>query len=77
LEGPTPNNQALKGEREVYWEDLASFKKTKIYSWDSLKPGNILNGPVIIEANNTTYVISPNWKYTMDKYMNGIMEINK
>lgn len=67
--------EALKGEREVYWEELGGFKKTSIYSLDGLKAGNIIDGPAIIEAENTTYVIAPGWKYTMDQYLNVIIEL--
>ena len=70
-----PAKEALKGEREVYWEELGGFRKTSIYSFDGLKAANIINGPAVIEAENTTYVIAPGWKYTVDKYMNGIMEL--
>mgnify|MGYP001121917269 CR=1 FL=1 len=77
LASAAPAREALKGEREVYWEELGGFRKTSIYSLDGLRAGNTIDGPAIIEADNTTYVIVPGWKYTMDRYLNGIIELKK
>lgn len=75
LEGTVPDKEALRAEREAYWEELGGYQKTNIYSLGGLKAGNTIDGPAIIEAENTTYVIAPAWKYTMDRYLNGIIEL--
>ena len=64
--------KALKGKRPVFWEK--DFKKTNIYERSLLKCGNVVKGPSVIEAEDTTYVIPQGWKFTVDKYLNGIME---
>ncbi|MFC1824687.1 hydantoinase/oxoprolinase family protein, partial [Thermodesulfobacteriota bacterium] len=64
--------KALKGKRPVYWQD--GFAGTNIYERGLLKCGNVVEGPAIIEAEDTTYAIPAGWKFTVDEYMNGIME---
>jgi N-methylhydantoinase A/acetophenone carboxylase len=63
---------ALKGERKVYWGD--SFMQTKIYDRALLKCGNVVRGPAIIEADDTTYVIPETRSFTIDKHLNGVIE---
>lgn len=65
--------EAFKGERDVFWEELGAFTETNIYQWDMLKPGNVIKGPAIIEAEGTTVVIEPGWTFRMDPYLNGIL----
>jgi N-methylhydantoinase A len=63
---------ALKGERKAFWGD--SFTDTKVYDRALLKCGNVVRGPAIIEADDTTYVIPEVRKFTIDKYLNGVIE---
>jgi N-methylhydantoinase A/acetophenone carboxylase len=65
-EDPGP---ALKGKREAYWGK--GYEPTRIYDFEKLKCGNVVVGPAIIEHEVTTWVITPGFKFTMDKYMNG------
>jgi N-methylhydantoinase A/oxoprolinase/acetone carboxylase beta subunit len=67
----------MKAERDCYWEALGGFSKTKIYAWEDLKPGNLIQGPSVIEAEATTVVIEPEWTFKMDSYGNGILTYNK
>jgi N-methylhydantoinase A/acetophenone carboxylase len=70
-EGEDPSG-ALKEEREAFWGD--SFNYTKVYERALLKCGNVVRGPAIIEADDTTYVIPEARKLTIDKYLNGVIE---
>ena len=70
----TDSTGALKGERDVYW---GKWVPTKIYDRRLLTSGNEVRGPAIIEAPNTTCVISPGWKYRVDKHQNGLVEVDK
>jgi N-methylhydantoinase A/oxoprolinase/acetone carboxylase beta subunit len=72
--GPADPQPAFKGEREVFWTPGTGYQKTPIYNRDLLRPGNFVQGPAIIEAKDTTYVIPENWTLTIDKYMNAILE---
>jgi N-methylhydantoinase A len=74
--GDTALKQALKGQRDAFWEKRGGFKKTDIYQWDSLRAGNVIEGPAVIEADNTTVVVEPNWTFTMAPELYGIMNSN-
>lgn len=69
----TSSPEALKGKRDCYWEAEGGFKKTPIFNWDALRPGNTIKGPAIIEATTTTIVVEPGWTFLMDPYTNGIL----
>jgi N-methylhydantoinase A/oxoprolinase/acetone carboxylase beta subunit len=73
LEGASPD-RALKGTRPVYWKAYNDFEDTPIFDADSLRPGNIIPGPAVVEAKDTTVVLPPGMKYSVDRYMSGIIE---
>jgi N-methylhydantoinase A/acetophenone carboxylase len=69
-EDPSP---ALVSTREAHWEDLGTVA-TPVYSQELIRCGNAIDGPAIIEAEDTTVVIEPGFRYTLDTYLNGVME---
>jgi N-methylhydantoinase A/acetophenone carboxylase len=71
--GESAPKEALKGQRDAFWEKLNEFKKTNIYQWDMLRAGNVIDGPAVIEADNTTVVIEPGWTFTMAPELYGIL----
>jgi N-methylhydantoinase A/oxoprolinase/acetone carboxylase beta subunit len=73
LEQESPR-MALKGKRPVYWKQHNDFKETEIYDADLLRAGNIIQGPSIIEARDTTIVLPPGMKYSIDQYLSGVIE---
>jgi N-methylhydantoinase A len=72
--GPEDPQKALRGEREVFWTPAEGYRKTPIYDRDLLAPGNVVKGPAVIEARDTTYVIPASWVLSIDKYANAILE---
>ena len=58
---------ALKGKRNVFWEG-AGFVDSNIYDYSLLHPGNVIQGPAVIEAEYTTIVVPPHLNYIVDKY---------
>jgi N-methylhydantoinase A/acetophenone carboxylase len=72
-EGESPDG-ALKGTRPVYWKQNGDFTETNIYDADLLRPGNVVVGPAVMEAKDTTVVLPPDTKYSVDKYLSGIIE---
>ena len=74
--GESSPKQALKGQRDMFWEKLNGFKRTDVYQWDMLRAGNVIEGPAIIEADNTTVVIEPGWTSTMTQQLYGILSHN-
>ncbi len=69
--GESPE-KALKGYRDVYWKD--GFTRTAIYQQPELACGNVIKGPAIIESDDTTILIPRGKKYTVDNYLNGVIE---
>jgi N-methylhydantoinase A len=67
--------KAQKSEREVYFD--GKWIKTKIYDMAGLQVGNIIHGPAIIEAEDTTLVVPTDRIVTVDEYENMIMEEKK
>ncbi len=45
-----------------------------VYEQNLLEHGNIIEGPAIIEAADTTTVLEPGWNLSVDKYLNLIIE---
>lgn len=64
---------AANGTRPACFESGRGLEETPIYDWTLLKPGNVVRGPALIEAPDTTYVIAPGWTYRMDPLRNGIL----
>jgi len=74
LEDSEPPDSARLPSRQAYWTSAGGFEQTPVFSFQALKPGNVITGPALIEAPDTTYVIEPNWRFTLDAYHNGILE---
>jgi N-methylhydantoinase A/oxoprolinase/acetone carboxylase beta subunit len=49
---------------------------TPVYAQDLIRCGNVIGGPAIIEAEDTTVVVEPGWGYTLDTYLNAVIERN-
>jgi acetone carboxylase beta subunit len=58
---------ALYESRPAYWN--GEWVPTPRYRWELLRPGNIVQGPVIIEAPTTTLVLPPNRSARIDEYL--------
>ncbi|MFH1624800.1 MAG: hydantoinase/oxoprolinase family protein, partial [Pseudomonadota bacterium] len=61
---------AFKGKRMVYWEEYKKFHSTLVIEQIYLKPGNVIEGPAIIESRNTNVVLPPGARITVDKLLN-------
>ncbi|MBC8274660.1 MAG: hydantoinase/oxoprolinase family protein, partial [Chloroflexi bacterium] len=70
-EGDSNPARALKGERQAcFGGGHTEFINTAIYDYDRLAPGNIVQGPAIIESPITTVVIPAGKEAKVDKYLN-------
>ncbi|MBU2497366.1 MAG: hydantoinase/oxoprolinase family protein [Proteobacteria bacterium] len=68
--GESPRD-ALRGSRQVFFSKPAlRHFKANIYDYDRLKPGNVVEGPSVIETRITTIVIPPEKLAKVDPYMN-------
>ncbi len=63
---PKPSSNALKGVRPAYFG--RGMVDTNIYEFSELKPGNIVEGPAVIEHVNTNYVVPPDRFIEIDQY---------
>jgi N-methylhydantoinase A len=61
---------ALKGERDVYFEENKTFVPTRVYDFNKMEPGAEFGGPAIIETPVTTVVVNPGDRAAMDEYRN-------
>jgi len=61
-----PDEEASKGNRDIYWE--SKWYDASIWEMNLLKSGNIINGPAVIEAPATTLVVPPNTQVKLDKH---------
>jgi N-methylhydantoinase A len=61
---------ALKGERDVYFEEERKFVSTRVYDFTKMQPGIEFDGPAILETPVTTIVVNPNDRAAMDEYFN-------
>jgi N-methylhydantoinase A len=63
---------AVKGKREVYFEESGNFL-TSVYDFDRLEPGNEISGPAIVETPVTTVVVNPTDRAAVDEFRNIII----
>jgi N-methylhydantoinase A/acetophenone carboxylase len=73
LEGSNPS-AARKGERLAYWPAEKDYRETPIYSYEALRPGNVVEGPAVIEGEYTTVVVPAPMHLRIDERGLGILE---
>ena len=70
-EGAASPEDALKGSKEVFFaHPVKGTQNTSIYDYDRLRPGNVIEGPSVIETRITTIIIPPEKIAKVDKHMN-------
>jgi N-methylhydantoinase A/oxoprolinase/acetone carboxylase beta subunit len=65
---------SLKGSRPVYWPERKDFSETKIYAFETLRPGNVIPGPAVVEGEYTTLVVPFPLRFSIDEHGLGILE---
>lgn len=63
---------ASKGKRKIFWD--GSFKEMPLYEHKLLRPGTVVDGPAIVEAEDTTVLVLEEQKYSTNEYLFGIIE---
>jgi N-methylhydantoinase A/oxoprolinase/acetone carboxylase beta subunit len=66
--GAADASAALKGMRIVAWGSKTA--SAQIYRWESLQPGNRVEGSAVLEGANSTYFVPEGWTLEMDEYGN-------
>ncbi|HKI81336.1 MAG TPA: hypothetical protein VKA04_06785, partial [Pseudodesulfovibrio sp.] len=77
LAGETPPEAALRKPRKAFWSQLGGFKETPVYDFDRIEPGNSIDGPALIEAPETTYVLEPGWNFKKDELGSAVLRPNR
>ena len=65
---------AEKGARLAFFPEHGRYVETKVYDRYALAPGATFNGPAIVEERESTLVVSPRGRATLDEHMNVIVE---
>ncbi|WP_341213778.1 hydantoinase/oxoprolinase family protein [uncultured Limimaricola sp.] len=74
VEGPDASAAQI-ATRDVYMAEAGDFVSCAVYVRDKLRPGNVIQGPAIVEQMDTTTVIVPDMSGTVDTYLNLILEV--
>jgi N-methylhydantoinase A len=69
--GTANPKEASVGERAIFLKGEKS--KIPVFSREKLVPGNEIQGPAIVEAPDTTYVINKTWHLVIDAYDNAMV----
>ncbi len=73
--GPAqPASEAQIEERPVFFDEAGAFQPTPIYQRERLLPGNVVSGPAIIEQYDSTTMLPPGWRASVDHLTNLILE---
>jgi 5-oxoprolinase (ATP-hydrolysing) len=66
-----------KGKRKAYFPEAGGFVDTPVFARDGLRPGNGVEGPAIVEERESTTVILPGDRLTVDEAGNLRIAIRK
>lgn len=67
--------EALKGYRNVYFEETDGFIDTPIYHRPAVPVNSTIDGPAIVEQLDSTVVIPPEFTAVVDEYRNIIISL--
>ncbi len=70
----TDASAAQIGTRPAHWPDIG-LQETPIYGRQQLDVGHTFDGPAIVEAEDTTIVVEPGWRFVMDEFKNGLLKM--
>ncbi len=65
----------VKGSRPAYFPETNGFVDTPIYDRYKMKPGMTFDGPAIVEERESTVIIGPDAKCSIDEHHNLIVEM--
>jgi N-methylhydantoinase A len=68
--------QALKRRRSAYFKEMGGYIDTPCFEGNLLQPGNVIEGPAIIEEEKTTVVIPPDSNILVDTYSNYFVNLS-
>lgn len=66
---------ARTGTRSVYFHGLGGFVDTPVYAGTRIAPGQLVQGPAVIEEPTTTLVVYPDEEAMADQYRTYVVEL--
>lgn len=66
LGSTTPSSSAEKGMRRVF--ETSGWADARLYEMDEVSPGNILDGPAVLESPATTFYVPAGYRTELDRY---------
>ena len=57
----------------MYWAELGLRSPTPVWSGEVLEPGNVVQGPAVVELPDTTVVVRPGATLTVDAFGNAVV----
>jgi N-methylhydantoinase A len=76
LDGAGAAAAALKGHRQAYHPGEQRMVPWPVYDRYALRPGMTLDGPALIEERESTCVVGPGDRVTVDERLNLVAELN-
>jgi N-methylhydantoinase A/acetophenone carboxylase len=73
LSNPDPS-AAQKSSREIYWPGIGELVDTPVYDLALLAPGNVVDGPAVVESSYTTIPVPKNRNFYIDSRKFGVLE---
>jgi N-methylhydantoinase A len=73
--GPGSADAALTGKRPVYFADAGGFVEAAVFARARLGPGAEIRGPAVVEERESTAVIPPGARASVDAQANLVMEL--
>jgi N-methylhydantoinase A len=67
--------QSKRGVRPIYVPSTKSFVEAQVLDWYALENGDRFEGPAVVEARESTAIISPGSKVSVDPYMNLVVDL--
>jgi N-methylhydantoinase A/oxoprolinase/acetone carboxylase beta subunit len=64
---------ARKGGRAVYLDAAQPAREVAVYAREQLGHGHKLDGPVIVESDQTTLFVPPLWRLEIDRFNNAVL----
>jgi N-methylhydantoinase A/acetone carboxylase beta subunit len=62
----TPPEAASRGEREIYWD--GDWHTASLWEMGEIEAGNVIEGPSIVEAPATTFLVPPGFEAPLDEH---------
>jgi acetone carboxylase beta subunit len=65
LSDEKPTDSCRKGRRRIYWGN--AWYEADVYEMEMVVPGNVLNGPCLVESPATTVMVPPGYHLYLDR----------